>query len=47
MRVVWCPDKGLLEEYNGRVNELLAMLKVEHKEEDVVTILRIMDWSRK
>jgi len=35
MRVVWCPHPGLLEEYKGREEEVLAGKTGEHKEEEV------------
>lgn len=34
MRVVWCPHPGLLQEYKGREEEVLAGLTGEHKEEE-------------
>lgn len=34
MRVVWCPNPGLLQEYRGREEEVLAGLTGEHKEEE-------------
>ncbi|KAL2856422.1 HAD-like domain-containing protein [Aspergillus pseudoustus] len=34
MRVIWCPHPGLLEEYKGREEEVLAGLTGEHKEEE-------------
>jgi pseudouridine 5'-phosphatase len=33
MRVIWCPLKGLLEEYKGREEEVLAGLTGEHQDE--------------
>ncbi|KAJ9214801.1 hypothetical protein DTO166G4_3633 [Paecilomyces variotii] len=34
MRVVWCPHPGLLQEYKGREEEVLAGLTGAHKEEE-------------
>lgn len=34
MQVVWCPHPGLLQEYQGREEEVLAGLTGEHKEEE-------------
>ncbi|KAI1915134.1 hypothetical protein LOZ39_002998 [Ophidiomyces ophidiicola] len=34
MRVVWCPHEGLLNEYRGREQEVLAGVTGEHKELD-------------
>lgn len=34
MRVIWCPYPGLLDEYKGREQEVLAGLTGEHKEEE-------------
>ena len=34
MRVIWCPHQGLLQEYRGREEEVLAGLTGEHKELD-------------
>lgn len=36
MRVVWCPHEGLLKEYSGREEEVLAGLTGTHKELDEV-----------
>ncbi|WEW56845.1 hypothetical protein PRK78_002300 [Emydomyces testavorans] len=36
MRVIWCPHEGLLREYNGREEEVLAGLMGEHKEQERV-----------
>ncbi|ERF74345.1 hypothetical protein EPUS_02032 [Endocarpon pusillum Z07020] len=35
MRVVWCPNPGLLNEYQGREKEVLAGKTGEHKEEEI------------
>ncbi|KAG9186707.1 pseudouridine 5'-phosphatase [Alternaria panax] len=34
MQVVWCPHPGLLDEYKGREEEVLAGLTGEHKEDE-------------
>jgi pseudouridine-5'-monophosphatase len=34
MQVVWCPHDGLLNEYRGREQEVLAGLTGEHKDEE-------------
>lgn len=34
MQVVWCPHPGLLNEYKGREDEVLAGLTGQHKEEE-------------
>lgn len=34
MQAVWCPHPGLLEEYKGREQEVLAGLTGEHKEDE-------------
>lgn len=34
MRVIWCPHPGLLGEYQGREEEVLAGLTGAHKEEE-------------
>lgn len=34
MQVLWCPHAGLLQEYAGREEEVLAGLTGEHKEEE-------------
>ncbi|EEP79759.1 conserved hypothetical protein [Uncinocarpus reesii 1704] len=36
MRVIWCPHEGLLKEYNGRREEVLAGVTGEHKELDLI-----------
>jgi pseudouridine 5'-phosphatase len=33
MQVVWCPHRGLLDEYRGREKEVLAGMTGEHKED--------------
>lgn len=37
MQVVWCPHPGLLQEFAGREEEVLAGLTGEHKEENEST----------
>lgn len=37
MRVVWCPYDGLLREYRGREEEVLAGLTGEHEDVDQAT----------
>ncbi|CRG83910.1 putative protein C4C5,01 [Talaromyces islandicus] len=34
MQVIWCPHPGLLNEYKGREDEVLAGLTGQHKEEE-------------
>ncbi|KAF2003374.1 HAD-like protein [Amniculicola lignicola CBS 123094] len=38
MQVVWCPHEGLLEEYKGREEEVLAGLTGQHKEDEEVEL---------
>ena len=35
MRVVWCPHKGLLEEYRGKEKEVLAGVTGQHMDDEV------------
>ena len=51
MRVIWCPHEGLLQEYRGREEEVLAGLTGEHKDIDQLDTLKdgMMDvtpWRR-
>ena len=40
MRVIWCPHEGLLREYRGREEEVLAGLTGEHKDIDQLDTLK-------
>jgi pseudouridine 5'-phosphatase len=43
MRVIWCPYPGLLDEYKGREQEVLAGLTGEHKEEEKSATERVAE----
>jgi pseudouridine-5'-monophosphatase len=52
MRVIWCPHQGLLQEYRGREEEVLAGVTGEHKEIDQLDtskdgMMEVAPWKRR